>query len=134
MPSQEPIRKSPAVERTSVTRALVVLALAAWPTGVLAEITLPIPGTEPVERFTVPYSCEGLEPFSVEYINAGANALALVPVEGETLVFANVLSASGARYAAGPFVWWTRGRSADLYDIRQGEDAAPIASCTEAGN
>jgi membrane-bound inhibitor of C-type lysozyme len=114
-------------------KALAALVLIAWPSSALAELTLTIPGDAQADRITASYSCEGLDDLEVEYVNAGANSLALVPLEGETLVFANVLAASGARYAAGPYIWWTRGRSADLYDLRQGEDAPPIATCEETG-
>lgn len=113
-------------------KALAALALIALPGSAVAELSLTIPGDAQVDRIAAGYSCEGLDDIEVEYVNAGANALALVPLEGETLVFANVLAASGARYAAGPYIWWTRGRSADLYDLRQGEDAPPIATCEEA--
>jgi hypothetical protein len=60
-----------------------------------------LPQAASVTRNTVRYACEGLPPIRVEYINAGPNALAVVPVSGEAMVFANVLSGSGARYAAG---------------------------------
>lgn len=88
-------------------------------------------GTSDAERRTIRYTCEGVEPFSVEYVNAEPNFFALVPIEGRTLIMAAVLSASGARYAAGPYAWWTRGPEADLYDLTLGEDADPIATCSE---
>jgi membrane-bound inhibitor of C-type lysozyme len=47
--------------------------------------------------------------FSVEYINGAGNSLAIVPVAGHSLIFANVTSGSGARYAAGSFIWWEAG-------------------------
>jgi membrane-bound inhibitor of C-type lysozyme len=44
--------------------------------------------------------------FSVEYLNGAGNSLAVVPVGGNSLIFANVVSGSGARYAAGQYIWW----------------------------
>lgn len=44
--------------------------------------------------------------FTVEYINGGGNSLAIVPVEGKSLIFANVIAGSGARYAARQYIWW----------------------------
>ena len=41
----------------------------------------------------------------------------------------NVLSASGARYAGRQYTWWTKGNSADFYDLTKGEDARPEFSC-----
>lgn len=60
------------------------------------------------------YACDGGATFPVTYINSGANSLAIVPVDGEERIFVAVMSASGARYASGPLVWWTKGDTATL--------------------
>ena len=113
--------------------AAAILFLACLGSSALAQdITLSLPGAAQVERTTVRYECAGAAPFEVEYINAGANALAVTPVEGQHLIFVSVISGSGARYAAGPYVWWTKGAGADLYDVRLGEDASPTMHCEEA--
>lgn len=79
------------------------------------------------QRDVITYLCEGLdEPLTVEYVNAHPIFLALVPVAGESRIFVNVLSASGARYASGQYVWWTQGSEAQLYDEMAGEDAEPM--------
>jgi len=85
------------------------------------------------ERRIVRYDCGEApgESFDVQFINAAPNFLAFVPVAGETFLFASVISASGARYAAANYVWWTKGPDAELYDLTLGEDAAPILSCAE---
>jgi membrane-bound inhibitor of C-type lysozyme len=44
--------------------------------------------------------------FTVEYVNGGDNSLAIVPVSGKSLIFANVVSGSGARYVARQYTWW----------------------------
>jgi membrane-bound inhibitor of C-type lysozyme len=44
--------------------------------------------------------------FLVEYINGGGNSLAVVPILGNPIVFANVTSGSGARYVAQQYTWW----------------------------
>ena len=70
-----------------------------------------------VSRQVVLYQCDaqasklGLPPvpFPVEYINGGGNSLAVLPIAGKSLIFANVLSGSGARYAAQQFTWWEAG-------------------------
>nr|WP_295888907.1 MliC family protein [uncultured Devosia sp.] len=92
--------------------------------------------TADFERRTVLYDCAAAEPLSVTYINAAPNFLALVPVDGEPepLVFASVLAASGARYAANQWAWWTKGADASLYDITLGEDAEPVLTCSELNN
>ncbi len=88
------------------------------------------------ERTVVQYDCGQSEPLSVDYINAAPNFLAIVPVaeEPEPLVFASVVSASGVRYAAGHWVWWTTGVDASLYDVTLGEDAEPVLTCSEINN
>jgi membrane-bound inhibitor of C-type lysozyme len=115
--------------------AAAFLFLASLGTPAFAEdVTLSLPDAPQAERTTVRYECAGAEPFEVEYVNAGPNSLAIVPVEGQHLVFAGVISGSGARYASGPYVWWTKGAGADLYDVRLGEDASPTMHCEEAAS
>ncbi len=53
--------------------------------------------------------------FPVEYINGAGNSLAVVPIHDTSLVFANVVSGSGARYAAGPYIWWEASGAVTLY-------------------
>lgn len=93
-------------------------------------LTIDLPGA--AERQTVAYSCGDGKKATAEYINAGSNSLAIVTFDGKTLLMANVLSGSGARYAGQQYVWWTKGNSADFYDLTKGEDAPPEFSC-EAG-
>lgn len=63
---------------------------------------------------TQTYSCTDDATVSVQYINSGANALAVLQHEGEERIFVNVVSGSGARYASGADVWWTKGDTATL--------------------
>lgn len=117
--------------------AATVLALAAAPVaaqtgaGVGTTIQLSLAAEGDAEKRSTPYECDTLDPFTVAYINAAPNFLAIVPVEDQVLVFSAVISASGARYAAGQYVWWTSGPDASLYDLTQGEDADPVATCHE---
>lgn len=90
-------------------------------------LSIDLPGA--AERQTVSYSCDGGRTVAAEYVNAGANALAIVRLGDETVLMASVLSASGARYAGQHYVWWTKGDAADLYDLTKGEDAQPEFSC-----
>jgi membrane-bound inhibitor of C-type lysozyme len=89
-----------------------------------SDLTLHLNGSQPISRNTVKYQCDaqgvkmGLPAgvFSVEYLNGAGNSLAVVPVAGNSLVFANVVSGSGARYASGEFIWWDAGgRGTTLY-------------------
>lgn len=88
--------------------------------------------TGDAERKIVNYDCEGgPSPLQVAYINAAPNFLALVPVEDETYIFTAVIAASGVRYVAANYVWWTKGADAEFYDLTQGEGAPPAFTCSE---
>jgi membrane-bound inhibitor of C-type lysozyme len=84
------------------------------------DVTIHLKGSDPISRSTIRYQCDaqgaklGLPatPFAVEYLNGAGNSLAILPVNGKSLIFANVISGSGARYAAGEYIWWdAAGRS-----------------------
>jgi membrane-bound inhibitor of C-type lysozyme len=120
-----------------VMRTIAALALIGLASPALAQtsfqLSFGIAGD--AERRVVSYDCtpaEG-EPtvMQVEYINAAPNFLAIVPGPEGSMIFATVISGSGARYAAGQYIWWTKGSDADLYDATLGEDAPPISHCSE---
>ncbi|WP_316355542.1 MliC family protein [Devosia sp.] len=116
---------------------LATALLAAVPTqAVETSIELELATDSDFERREILYDCSAGEPFSVTYINAAPNFLALVPIadEPELHVFASVISASGVRYVSGQWAWWTKGADASLYDITLGEDAEPVLTCSEMTN
>ena len=100
-----------------------VLAVAILSLGAFAgatEVTIHLRGNQAITRATVQYQCdaEGVRmglpagTFSVEYLNGAGNSLAILPIHGTSLIFANVISGSGARYAASEYIWWdAAGRS-----------------------
>jgi membrane-bound inhibitor of C-type lysozyme len=103
---------------------LLMIAALGW--GTLAgatDLTIHLSGSQPVSRKTVQYQCDaqavaiGLPAgaFPVEYINGAGNSLVIVPVQGASLIFTNVTSASGARYAAGQYIWWDAAGSVNFY-------------------
>lgn len=115
--------------RSGVLALPFCLALpAAAAVDVAAQLVLSLPGN--FERNVVRYQCEGLEPFAVDYINAHPNFLAVLPVGGESLIFASTISASGVRYVSGQHEWWTKGTDATLADLTAPEGTAPLA-CVE---
>ncbi len=95
------------------------------------KIVIPIPKGSSVVTTKVSYTCDTLKGLTATYINAPPTALATVAFKDEFVVMANVLAASGARYAGDRFVWWTKGNTGSLYDLTKGENAAPIATCTQ---
>lgn len=99
------------------------------------DLSVRLPGVE-VTRIHASFECGGdgvalglpAGPFTVEYLNAGENHLAVLPIHGRALVFANVISGSGARYAAGRYIWWDAGaRGVTLY--ADGVEGHPKAEC-----
>jgi membrane-bound inhibitor of C-type lysozyme len=82
-----------------------------------SDLTLHLKGSQAISRSTVKFQCDaqgakmGLPAgvFLVEYLNGAGNSLAVVPVGANSLVFVNVISGSGARYASGEYIWWDAG-------------------------
>jgi membrane-bound inhibitor of C-type lysozyme len=115
-------------------RALASITAIALASPALADVSvgvgLSISGDAEIK--TVQYLCEGRDaPLSVQYINAAPNFLALIPIEDTTLIFVTTVSASGAKYESGQFVWWNKGNEATLSDVTEGLDAAPVLMCSE---
>jgi membrane-bound inhibitor of C-type lysozyme len=77
------------------------------------------------------YDCGTAGKLAVQYVNASPNFLAVIPIKDQTLLFVNTISASGAKYESGQYVWWNKGADATLSDITEGLDAAPVMSCSE---
>jgi membrane-bound inhibitor of C-type lysozyme len=112
---------------------VIALIFAGPALALSSSVTIDL-GPGDAERRTVNYDCGMDQPLTVEYINAAPNFLALLPIEGQSLMFVAVLSASGARYAASRYVWWNDGPDASLYDQTLGEDAAAVLTCMEINN
>jgi membrane-bound inhibitor of C-type lysozyme len=98
-------------------------------TVMAADLTIPLNG--PISQKKVRFQCDehakalGLPAgqFFVEYLNGDGNSLAVIPINGHSLIFSGVLSADGSRYAAGGYIWWDVGsRGIHLYsDTIQGK-------------
>jgi membrane-bound inhibitor of C-type lysozyme len=78
------------------------------------------------------YKCDDNKRISVLYINAtDGDSFAYLPIDGTRHIFVTVMSGSGAKYASGPYVWWTKGPQGNL--TREGDSGAPplLANCVE---
>ncbi|WIY51766.1 MliC family protein [Devosia sp. YIM 151766] len=115
-----------------VLAASTALTFAQATTG--ANLTLTLESAGDVERNVVTYQCDDEQALTVHYLNAAPNFLAIVPVEGQNIVFATTISGSGARYVAGPYEWWSHQGEATLRDLMQDEDSEPLATCSEVSN
>jgi membrane-bound inhibitor of C-type lysozyme len=96
--------------------------------------SLNVPQIQLAKAITQTYQCAGGKSLQVTYLNAAnGQSFALVPVDGKPLLFVDTIAASGVRYQAGRYVWWSKGNNGDLYDVMQGENAAPVvAGCSAA--
>jgi membrane-bound inhibitor of C-type lysozyme len=77
------------------------------------------------------YQCDDNKWISVLYINAtNGDSFAYLPIDGTRHIFVTVMSGSGAKYASGPYVWWTKGPQGNL---TRGDSGAPplLANCVE---
>jgi membrane-bound inhibitor of C-type lysozyme len=117
-------RRAPALFLTLAGTALAAPALAG--TG----LSIPLAPAAETNIIMTQYSCDGGAPFDVQYINAGENNLALIPIDGIERVFVLTVSASGARYLSGQHEWWSKGDAATLDDTLT---EAPAQDCREAG-
>ncbi|MCX5541929.1 MliC family protein [Paraburkholderia sp. CNPSo 3076] len=80
-------------------------------------------------RHTFSYTCANSKTFKVTYLNAAnGQSFALVPVAGRKLLFVGVIAASGVKYVADRYTWWTKGPGADLYDVTSDASPKPVLS------
>ncbi|MGH8779068.1 MliC family protein [Paraburkholderia sp.] len=112
----------------SLAAALVVFVTAATASSAFAA-PLHLADIQTKGRQTQQYTCATGKILRVTYWNtANGQSFALLPVDGKTLLFVNTLAASGAKYQAGSYTWWTKGPRADLYDATAGDNAPPVLS------
>ncbi len=83
---------------------------------------------------TVAYRCEDADPLSVTYIDAAPNFLAIVPHEGNDLIFVGIPGKTGAQYVSGSLVWTADADKGQLTDLVAGADTKPLLDCTQAND
>ncbi len=109
--------------------AAIIVAAAGSSAAQAATVTIDVPSAAAVDTTTTHYSCGKMQ-VTVDYINAGPVSLAVLHLPNDLVVAANVISASGARYAGAQYIWWTSGSGVTLADLMHGGEDAPI-QCTE---
>jgi membrane-bound inhibitor of C-type lysozyme len=113
------------------TCAALVALVSSLMAGAAAAAPLALSEIQTQTRHTFSYTCADGKTFKVTYLNAkNGQSFAIVPVAGQSLLFVSTIAASGVRYQADRYTWWTKGPRADLYDATAGENAAPVlAGC-----
>lgn len=121
--------------KVAITATALLIAFPAMAVDTAVTITLTTPSGAFEQQITQ-YDCGTESPLAVTYVNAAPNFLAIFAAPEETgpLVFASVQSGSGARYAAGKWIWWTKSADANLFDATLGDNAEPVLTCTEINN
>lgn len=105
--------------------ALALILLAATPA--MAQPMLSWPLGPDLQATSVTMTCDDGRTIPVTYLNGARDSLALLDMPDGPTIFAGVVSASGARYAAGAREWWVKGDSATLSDSMTEGDPA---TCT----
>ncbi|RAO74863.1 MliC family protein [Dyella jiangningensis] len=79
------------------------------------------------------YQCQGGKSLQVSYFNQrDGQSFAILTVGNKRLLFVDTVAASGVKYMAGRYTWWTKGERGDLYDALAGPNAAPMLSACMA--
>jgi membrane-bound inhibitor of C-type lysozyme len=116
-----------------VDRLAFIFSFIALASPALADagLTLALPLGADAEIKTVQYTCQSHDPVTMQYINAAPNYLAILPLDGQQLVFASALAASGTKYVSGQYELFSKGPDITLQDVTEGLDAAPVLQCAE---
>lgn len=108
--------------------AAMLAAAPAAAAEVAISLSIPVTGDAEVSSTRSTYAC-GDDEVSATYINAGDVSLAVLEIDGRTVVASNVIAASGAKYVGAQYIWWTKGDEASLYDLTEGGEDTPVSTC-----
>ncbi|WP_170167128.1 MliC family protein [Paracoccus methylarcula] len=113
--------------------ASAAFSLIAFPLSAEPMLSIPLPISGESNILPVEYDCGEGESLRVTYVNAGENQLAILPVDGVERVFVNVIAASGARYVAGEYEWWSKGDMASFTDLAEDGSRRECRSAGQGG-
>lgn len=98
------------------------------------SLVIDVPEDAQPTKETVLYQCDtgaGKEKVEATYFNAGSIALVYFKWNDDYVVGANVIAASGAKYAGAQYIWWNSKNEVALYDLlKDPEEQKPIL-CVE---
>ena len=116
-------------QRLAPLAALLIASLAS-PACADAGINIGLNPSGDAEIKAVQYTCKNHDPVTVKYINAAPNYLAEMNFDGQELVFASSVVASGTKYVSGQYELFGKGSQITMQDVTEGLDAAPVLQCT----
>lgn len=101
------------IEMNNMVAGLAVLVVSA--TAAAAEVSLTLNlGLDDAKVHSATYDCATAGDIDVHYFTSDNNTLAVVPVGDDDRIFVNVVAASGSRYVAGAYEWWSSAQGATL--------------------
>ncbi|MBB4121059.1 MliC family protein [Martelella radicis] len=114
------------LRKSTVLISVIFTAAAIGSAYAETALSIKVPGGPDAIDNEAVYDC-GDFTLKARYVTSGEISLARLEWPEHLTVAAQVISASGARYAAGPWVWWTKGNGATLYNVMDGENDPGIA-------
>nr|WP_272213508.1 MliC family protein [Marinicella sp. W31]MDC2879467.1 MliC family protein [Marinicella sp. W31] len=112
--------------KRAVLISVIFTVFAAGSARADTAFSITVPGGADARSIDAVYDC-GDFTMKARYVSSGEIELARLEWQDHLTIAAEVIAASGARYAAGPYVWWTKGDSATLYNVMNGENDPGIA-------
>ncbi|MCZ2157842.1 MliC family protein [Bartonella sp. 220] len=100
--------------------ATLTLSLFSAMSAFASSLVIEVPDTPEPTIESIAYQCSiGTKKERVEatYYNTGDISLVDLKWNEKRIIAANVISASGAKYAGGEYIWWTKHNEASLYDL-----------------
>lgn len=86
------------------------------------------------QAMVIEYQCDSGVTFKATYVNHKDKYTAIIKYNGHKQEMINTISASGAKYGNGQYVWWTKGSgnssSASLYKVNNGKIGQAIEQCS----
>ncbi|UXM95926.1 MliC family protein [Bartonella sp. HY329] len=96
-------------------------------------VTISVTGSDDFSSEKVKYKC-GDQDVVATYINANDISLVQLDFSDKTIVAANVLAASGAKYAGDQYIWWENEGEVSLYNIIDDTEQKKPIACLEDAN
>ncbi|WP_375641217.1 MULTISPECIES: MliC family protein [unclassified Bartonella] len=94
------------------------------------SLIIEVPDNPEPTTQTVTYQCDtGTTKERVEAVYLNADNISLVDFKwkGDRVIAANVIAATGAKFAGAQYIWWEKNNEVTLYDLAQDpEEKTPI--------
>ncbi|WP_375624845.1 MULTISPECIES: MliC family protein [unclassified Bartonella] len=113
--------------------AVLSLSLFGSMSAFAGSLVIEVPDDPEPKKETVVYQCSNetkKERVEATYYTTDDIALVDLKWNGNRIIASNVVSASGAKYVGGEYVWWTKGNEASFYNSLAEDHTTPL-TCVE---